>query len=49
MQQRKHFMPPQLLQSQFNDLEIPAGAFTIDITNDPDTIIEMIMRYLKDF
>jgi carbohydrate kinase, thermoresistant glucokinase family len=48
MKQRNHFMPAQLLQSQFSDLEMPASAFTIDIKNDPEKIIEMIMQYLKD-
>ena len=48
MKQRNHFMPAQLLRSQFQDLEIPAFAFTIDIKNDPVKIVEMIVRYLKN-
>lgn len=48
MKQRDHFMPVQLLQSQFSDLEMPASAFTVDIKNNPEKIVEMIMRYLKD-
>jgi gluconokinase len=31
MQQREHFMRPEMLQSQFDDLEEPSDALTIDI------------------
>ncbi len=43
-----HFMPPQLLQSQFASLEIPSSAFTIDIKNEPEVIVEMILQYLQN-
>ena len=39
MQAREHFMPPKLLQSQFDTLEEPKDAITLDIT---DTIDEMV-------
>jgi carbohydrate kinase (thermoresistant glucokinase family) len=45
MKKRDHFMPVQLLQSQFNDLEIPASAFTINIKNGPDKIVEIILQH----
>ena len=47
MKQREHFMPVQLLQSQFEALEIPASALAIDIKNHPAEIVEMIIQYLN--
>ncbi len=47
MKERNHFMPAQLLHSQFETLEIPASAFRIDIKNEPDKIVELIIRYLN--
>jgi carbohydrate kinase (thermoresistant glucokinase family) len=41
-----HFMPAQLLQSQFDSLEIPVDAFTADIQNEPEKIIDLILKYL---
>ena len=41
-----HYMPVNLLSSQFETLEIPAHAFSVDIKNDPETIVEMIYQYL---
>ncbi len=46
--ERDHFMPVQLLHSQFDTLEIPESAFTIDIKNDPDKIVEMIIAYMSE-
>lgn len=47
MQKREdHFMPPGLLRSQFENLELPADAFMVNINNDPAKIVEMIMQYL---
>ena len=45
---RAHFMPAQLLQSQFDTLEIPQSALTIDIKNDPDKIVERIIAHVHD-
>ena len=42
-----HFMPPQLLQSQFDSLEIPLHAFTVDIEQEPEKITQLIIQYLK--
>ncbi len=49
MQKRKdHFMPPALLRSQFENLEIPADALMINIKNEPAKIVEMIMQNLSE-
>lgn len=42
-----HYMPVQLLQSQFDSLEMPASAFTVDIENEPAVIISTILQYLN--
>ena len=43
MEARKnHFIPPSLLQSQFDTLEIPQNAYSISIMQDPDTIVDSI-------
>jgi len=47
MKKRTHFMPAGLLQSQFDILEIPVAAFTIDIKNDPEKIVEIIVGHLN--
>jgi gluconokinase len=41
-----HFMPPSLLQSQFEALEVPEGALQIDITPAPEEIAADIRRKL---
>ena len=48
MDERKgHFMPPELLRSQFNTLEVPKDAIVIDISKDPDEIVEMILARIE--
>jgi len=42
-----HFMPAALLQSQFNSLEVPVNAFTVNIEKEPDEIVTQIGQYLK--
>jgi len=43
MNKRKdHYMPASLLQSQFDNLEIPNNAITIDIKKGPEEIVELI-------
>jgi 6-phosphogluconate dehydrogenase len=43
MEARKnHFIPPSLLQSQFETLEIPQNAFSISIMQTPETIVDSI-------
>ncbi len=44
MEQRQHFMKPAMLQSQFETLEPPAEALTVDITRTPDEIVADIRR-----
>ena len=47
MQQRKnHFMPPELLDSQFDALEEPQQAITVQINQKPGQILEEIIRRL---
>jgi carbohydrate kinase (thermoresistant glucokinase family) len=43
-----HYMPPALLQSQFDNLEIPANAFSINIANETATIVELILDKLNE-
>ncbi len=40
-----HFMPPQLLQSQFDTLEEPKHAFAVSISLQPDEIIQQIIEH----
>jgi carbohydrate kinase (thermoresistant glucokinase family) len=48
MDERKdHFMPPGLLASQFDTLEIPENCITIDISKSPDEIVEIIISELE--
>lgn len=41
-----HFMDPDLLASQFDDLEEPRNALAIDATQGPETIVREIRREL---
>ncbi len=42
-----HYMPPELLNSQFQDLEEPKHALTVNIDQKPDTILKHILNDLK--
>lgn len=47
MQGRKgHFMPPQLLRSQFETLEEPQDVLTLDIALPPKNIVAEIIKML---
>jgi 6-phosphogluconate dehydrogenase len=46
-QRQNHYMPPGLLQSQFNDLEIPANAISIDIQQQPAKIVQFILSKIN--
>jgi gluconokinase len=46
MARADHYMPPSLLASQFEALETPRHAITINISDDPEKIIESIMSYI---
>ncbi|MEO6723289.1 MAG: gluconokinase [Ferruginibacter sp.] len=43
-----HYMPPTLLQSQFDTLEIPSNAIGIDIHQTPEEIIDDIISRIGD-
>ena len=43
---KSHFMPPELLQSQFDTWEKPKGAITVNIIDDPELIITNITNQL---
>jgi len=48
MEARKdHYMPPALLTSQFDALEIPEECLAIDISNNADEIVETIILQLN--
>ncbi len=48
LQRRKrHFMPPSLLASQFEALEIPSNALQVDISGTPETIVDDILHQLE--
>ena len=44
---KDHFMPTSLLRSQFDILEIPHQAITINIANNPDEIVKEILHKLN--
>jgi gluconokinase len=46
MEQREHFMPIALLDSQFETLEEPTDAIVIDIQLTPDEIIDRVLNAL---
>jgi carbohydrate kinase (thermoresistant glucokinase family) len=41
-----HYMPVQLLSSQFESLEAPPYALLINISEKPEEIVEKIVRYI---
>jgi gluconokinase len=41
-----HYMPASLLASQFDALEPPSGALTIDIADTPEVLAERILTAL---
>lgn len=48
MQQRKdHFMPSELLQSQFDALEQPNDAIIVSITKSPEQMVKTLLQKLK--
>lgn len=48
MNQRKdHFMPPGLLQSQLETLEVPTKAIHVNIATDPESIVQNILQDLS--
>ena len=48
MEKRKgHFMPPALLQSQFDTLEPPRKAIQVDVSQEPKKILEQILAQIN--
>jgi gluconokinase len=47
MEQRNHFMPVDLLDSQFRDLQEPQDAIVVDIKLTPDEILSKILSYVE--
>ena len=47
MAAREHFMPVELLQSQFDILEKPKNGISVDIDQPFDVIIEQLIRWLN--
>ncbi len=47
MEARSHFMPPSLLQSQFDTLEIPSADLRIDMSQSLDTIHKTLRSFLQ--
>ena len=43
---KNHFMPPELLHSQFNTLEVPEDAITVSIMHTPEEIVSKIIKAL---
>jgi gluconate kinase len=41
-----HFMPPALLQSQFETLELPNNALEVTVEGTPDEIVGRILKQL---
>jgi carbohydrate kinase (thermoresistant glucokinase family) len=46
MERRQHFMKPEMLKSQFEALEPPAHALTVDIAKNPDQIVAELRQQL---
>ena len=42
-----HFMPPKLLESQFETLEYPQDAITVSVAHTPEKIITDILAHLN--
>jgi gluconokinase len=45
-QRTGHFMNKDLLQSQFDTLEEPADAITVDVSGDPNSVVNLIRARL---
>jgi gluconokinase len=44
-ERRDHYMPPALLQSQFEALEAPADALTLDVSAAPEALADKIITH----
>lgn len=41
-----HFMPSSLLDSQLEQLEVPEGVLSVDVSADPDTVLARVLAAL---
>jgi gluconokinase len=48
LRRKGHYMPVDLLVSQFDALEEPADAIVVDVNQEPETIVRHIVRSLRD-
>ena len=39
-----HFMKPEMLKSQFDDLEVPRNAFVVDVSIPLDQVLDTIVQ-----
>ena len=46
-QREDHYMPPGLLQSQLDTLEVPQGALTLDVSHSPENLVNQIRRHFS--
>ena len=46
-QRKGHFMPPDLLRSQFHALQVPENAISISIEHSPAYIVDLILKELR--
>ena len=44
---KDHYMKPHMLQSQFETLEEPANALTVDVSLSVDEIVQEILRHTQ--
>lgn len=49
MRRKDHYMPPELLKSQFEALEPPSEAVRVSIDQPPDNILSEILKALNNF
>ncbi len=47
LSRKDHYMAPDLLQSQYDTLEVPSGAITLQNTLSPETIVAQIIHSLE--
>jgi gluconokinase len=46
-ERQDHYMKPDMLQSQFDALEEPVNALTVDISSSVDEIVREILKYTR--
>ena len=47
VKRKGHFMPPELLQSQFDILEVPEYGLHVNVKDPPEKIVETIMNHFR--